>query len=121
MPCTKVERIEQGRGDEHGAIDARLAFLQDFEHQHASDSQRQRSGRRQPAWASVMPSVRTRPVGALGLAVEGAAFAGGAVLLWGASPLGFCAENRPVRLDSAGRSEARGKHSSACTDYLFYL
>jgi hypothetical protein len=31
----QVERVEQGRGDRHGAVDPRLALLQGLEHQHA--------------------------------------------------------------------------------------
>ena len=31
----EIERVEQGRGDGHGAVDPRLALLQGLEHQHA--------------------------------------------------------------------------------------
>jgi hypothetical protein len=51
----EVGRVEQGRGDRHGTEDARLAFLEGAEHQHASSEvdaigrERQRSESRHPA------------------------------------------------------------------------
>ncbi len=78
----QVERVEQGRGDGHGAVDPRLALLQRREHQHAGgevhaiDGERQRLRQAAADVGQRHAEGAHLAVGMLGLAQEGVALAG---------------------------------------------
>ena len=81
----QVERVEQGRGDGHGAIDAGPALLQALDHQHAGGEVHaiggEGEGLGQPAAGIGEGHAEGAhlAIGALGFAQEGVALAGGEV------------------------------------------